>query len=191
MVDSAFWAAGVGALGVLSGVVIQTLADGFKERRRINHEVAVRVAERAATVDERRRAFEIENLLASYDGLWQLARDMVRVHSADLAIARSTEHGYGGARLPDGADVDPTDLAARSQAVKTIRLILNDEVRNLALEAQSAMTRVSMLGLAAHMRQRGPVSEEEGQAAFGAASRAVDAAMNAISDRARMLLLEQ
>ncbi len=153
--------------------------------------MAVRVAERAATVDERRRAFEIENLLASYDGLWQLSRDMARTHSADPAIARSTEHGYAGARLPDGADIEPADLAARSQAVKTIRLILDDEVRNLALEAQSAMTRVSTLGLVAHMTQRGPVSEEEGQAAFGAASNAVDAAMNAISDRARMLLLEQ
>lgn len=188
MVDSAFWTAGVGALAVLSGVVVQTVADGFKERRRISHEVAVRVAERAATVDERRRAFEIENLLASYDGLWQLARDMTTTHLADLTIARTTEHGYGGARLPDG--VEPTDLAARSQAVRTIRLILNDEVRRLALAAQTAMNRVSMLGVA-RGRERGPVSVEEGEAAYAAAGVAVDAAMTAIADRARTLLLEQ
>jgi len=91
MADSAFWttivAAIVAALAALGGVAITTRAESSRERQRIDHEVAVRQAERAATVDERRRTFEIENLLASYDSIWKLSRDMASVHLADLEIA--------------------------------------------------------------------------------------------------------
>lgn len=188
MADTALWAAAIAGSAAIAGGLVSTFADGLKEKRRISHDLAVRSAERISAAADRRRTFEIENLLAAYDGLWLLARDMTKVHLADIDAARTTEHGYGGTRIPDGVEGDP---AALGQAAKTLRLILDDDVRRLVQHAHSALGDVNMLGVKAKMFDRGPVSEQEGNHAAAAAASAVDTAMNAISERIRLLMAER
>ncbi|KAB1116734.1 hypothetical protein F6X54_10650 [Micromonospora aurantiaca] len=167
MIDTAILTAGLTGVAALSGVLVSVLADGLKDRRRTAHERALREEDRRAAASDRRRTFELENLISAYDGLWLLAREAAKAHQADVYAAKNTEHGYGGTLLPAGTEVD---LSQTSQAVKSIRLILNDDVRRLALDARDAMTAVSMLGLRAKIFQTGPVSLAEGEAAMADAT---------------------
>lgn len=170
------------ALAALSGVLVTVVADGLKDRRRITHERVLREEERHAGAADRRRTFELENLQAAYDGLWLLMREASKVHQADVLAAKQTAHGYGGTRLAEGTEVDPS---VTSQAVKAIRLVLDDQVRALALDAHTAMTELGMLGVRARIFQSSPVTLEEGESAFAGASARTDAALRAISERIR------
>ena len=187
VIDTGILTAGLTGVAALSGVLVSVLADGLKDRRRSVHERALREEDRRAAASDRRRTFELENLISAYDGLWLLAREAAKTHQADVYAAKNTEHGYGGTLLPAGTEVD---LSQTSQAVKSIRLILNDDVRRLALDARDAMTAVSMLGLRAKMFQTGPVSLAEGEAAMADATHKVDAAMEAISEQIRTLMAQ-
>jgi hypothetical protein len=165
---------GLTGAAAISGVLVSVLADGLKDRRRTAHERMLREEDGRAAASDRRRTFELENLISAYDGLWLLTRKAAKIHLADVHAAKHTERGYGGTLLPDGPG---TDLSQTSQAVKAIRLILNDQVRRLALDAHEAMGAVSMLGVRAWIFQAGPVSLAEGEAAFAEAVRKADAAL--------------
>jgi hypothetical protein len=181
------WTAGIAAAAALSGVFASVAADGLKDRRRIRHEHTMHERQRRTGLEDRRRTFELENLQVAYDSIWLLAREQAKIHAIDRRAAETTDHGYGGALLPDSVE---TDISKTSQAVKAIRLILDDEVRRLALEAQAALNHASMLGVTAKIFNRGPVTVAEGDAANADAAFKTDAAMNAISDRIRALMLE-
>lgn len=192
MVDTTTLLTGAIAAGsALGGVLITVLADGLKDRRRLAAEKEARRAERVEAEAARRRTFELENLVAAYDSLWLLARDMAKAHSADMRAAQGTAHGYGGTLLPDDVNGTETDLLERSKATKTIRLILDNEVRSLALQALDAMDQLSLLGVKAKIFETGPVSAEAGVRAAHDAVSKVDAAMNAIADRIRVLAGQQ
>jgi hypothetical protein len=79
----------------------------------------------------------LDNLIAAYDGLGLLARESAKTHIVDRRAAESTEHGYGGTRLPEGMEAD---ITVTSQAVKTIGLILDDCRR--PLRAQQLTSRI-------------------------------------------------
>ncbi len=184
------WTAALTAAAAIGGVLVTVVADGLKDRRRLQHEGDVREQERQRAAADRRRTFELDNLLAAYDGLWLLARKSAKVHTGDRTAAQSTAHGYGGTQLPEDArDVD-AQLAATSQAVKSIRLILDDQVRHLADQAHEAMSYANSMGVMAKIQGRGPVSAAEGEAAFAEAVNRIDAAMKAIADRVRVLMAE-
>jgi len=187
MVDTAIWTSVLTGAAAIGGVLVSVAADGLKDRRRIVHERAAREAERRGNLRDRRRTFELENLIAAYDGLWQLTREAAKLHVVDRRAA-ATEHGYGGTRLPEGVE---SDIAVTSQAVKTIRLILDDDVRTLALQAHSAFADVSLLGVKAKLFGRAPVGMSEGDAAFAEAADIADKALQAISDRIRTLMTEE
>lgn len=188
MINTAIVTAGLTGAAAISGVLVTVLADGLKDRRRNKHERMLREEDWRAAAADRRRAFELENLISAYDALWLLTREAVKTHTADVHTAKHTEHGYGGARLPNGTE---TDLSQTSQAVKTIRLILDDRVRRLALDAHEAMGTVGMLGVRARMFQTGPVSLAEGEAAMADATRKADAALQAISEQIRTLMTQR
>jgi hypothetical protein len=149
------------AAAALGGVLVTVIADGTKEKRRLVHERTVRAEERHEATAARRAAFELDNLIAAYDAIWLLARESTKIHMADRRAGETTEHGYGGTLLPEGLE---TDIKVTSQATKTIRLILDDTVRNLALEASNAMSDVSTLGVRAKLEGWAPVSVERGEA---------------------------
>jgi hypothetical protein len=121
---------------------------GSDDRRRASHtgrgwpERSAKAHPRPNTREEqrrhagaaRRRTFELDNLIGTYDGLWLLTREAAKVHSVDKFASEKTEHGYGGARFPAGIE---SDIAVTSQAVKTIRLIMDHDVRALTLEAHA------------------------------------------------------
>ena len=105
----------------------------------------------------------------------------------DRRAAESAEHGYGGTLLPPGTEVDAT---AGNQAIKAIRLILDNDVRQLALSAHEAMCVASMLGTRAKIFETGPVSLAEGDRAAAQVAFSADAALKAIADRIRTLAAE-
>jgi hypothetical protein len=185
VINTAIVTAGLTGAAAISGVLVSVLADGIKDRRRVSHERGLRAEDRRAASVDRRRTFELEYLIAAYDGLWLLTREAAKTHLADAQAAKDTEHGYGGTLLPTGLEAD---LSQTSQSVKAIRLILDDQVRRLALDAHEAMGAVGMLGVQAKMFQTGPVSLAKGEAAFADAIRKADAALRAISDRIRTLM---
>jgi hypothetical protein len=170
-------------VAALGGVLVTVLADGLKDRRRVQREDEERTRDRRESSAARRDAFELQNLLAAYDGLSLLARECTKIHLVDVRAARSTEHGYGGTRLPAGTE---TDLAVTREASKAIRLVLNDRLRSLAGEAQEALTWVSMVGVVARGEGRN-ASVDEGEVAYQAAVASVDAALKAMADRIREL----
>jgi hypothetical protein len=177
----------VAALAALGGVATTNLSDYFKDKRRIRHDLRVKELDRAAAELSRRRTFELENLHAAYDAMYLLMRDSMKIHLASLEIARSTEFGYGGAPLPEGSTAD---LESRSRAAKTIQLILDDDIRKLALGAQTAMTEVATMGARARSEGRPPVSIGSGESAWMRAGRLGMEAMELIADRIRALMEE-
>ncbi|MFC8619744.1 hypothetical protein ACFT9M_25505 [Micromonospora purpureochromogenes] len=183
----AVWTGALTAAAAIGGVLVTVVADGTKERRRLAHERTVREEQRREAVAARRASFELDNLIAAYDGLWLLTRESAKRHFVDRRAAETTEYGYGGTLLPEGTEAD---ITATSQAVKTIKLILDDEVRTLALEAHDAIGEASLLGVKAKIFGRGPVSLAEGEAAHNEAVRRADAALSAIAERIRRLMVE-
>lgn len=188
MANASIWTGVIAAAAAISGVLVTTVADNIKERRKIRHDLKVKQLDREQANAARKRTFEIENLQAAYDGLWLLARESAKTHLADIQAARTTEHGYGGTLLPEGVE---SDIALTSQAKKAIRLILDDDVRAVALEATSAMGELAMLGAKAKMMNRGPVSESEAEAVNARVVDIADRAMNAIADRLRAAVAEE
>src|SRR5690349_20548403 len=142
MVDTAVWTAGIAGAAALGGVAASAFVSWRNERNRIRHDVAVRQAERLAAAADRRRTFEVDNLLAAHDALGRLARQATRIHLFDVKVARTTEHGYGGTPLPDGLDSVPEEKRLTG---KTLGLIINDEVRHLADQAMDALNAVGFL----------------------------------------------
>ncbi|WP_262282142.1 hypothetical protein [Micromonospora sp. MA102] len=181
------WTAALTAAAAIGGVLVTVIADGAKEQRRLGHERTVRAEERREAVAARRASFELDNLIAAYDALWLLAREATKTHFVDSRAAETTDYGYGGTRLPEGTEAD---ITVTSQAAKTIKLILDGEVRTLALKAQRAMNRASLLGVEAKIHGRGPVSLAEGEAVHYEAVRLADAALSAIAERIRQLVAE-
>ncbi|MCM4084951.1 hypothetical protein [Paractinoplanes hotanensis] len=172
----------------IAGVVVTSVANIANERRKIEHDRKVKDTDRQRAIADRRRAFEIENLQAAYDGLWQMMRDSTKTHLEDLKIARTTEHGYGGTLL--GFDTDEKELAVRAQIRKSIRLILDEDIRRKADDATSAMTDVVMLGVKGKALNQGPVSAAHGEDMHNKAIMLADDAMDAISERLRQLFSE-
>ena len=183
-----FWIAALTGAAALSGSVVTVLTSTLNDRRRLAHERRVRAEERQEATAERRRTFERENLLVAYDSLWFFLRESGEIHDVDRRTAETTEHGYGGTPLPVGVG---DDLASGKQAIKTIRLILDDDIRRMALDTHAALSRVNILGTSARLYGRGPVSSAEGNAAFLDAITKGEAALLAIADRIRKLIVEQ
>ncbi|MFV2022641.1 hypothetical protein [Micromonospora sp. LOL_023] len=188
MTDTAILTAALTGVAAISGVLVSVLADWLKDRRRTAHERMLREEDRRDAASDRRRTLELENLISAYDGLWLLAREAAKAHHADMRAAKHTEHGYGGMLLPEGTEID---LSQTSQAVKSIRLILDDRVRRLALDAHEAIGAVGLLGVRARMFQEGPVSLADGEVAMADAVRKVDAAMEAVSELIRRLMAQR
>jgi hypothetical protein len=177
----------VTALAALGGVATTNISDFFKDKRRIRHDLRVKELDRVAAELSRRRTFELENLHAAYDAMYLLVRDLTKIHMANVEIARTTDLGYGGAPLPEGTTAD---LESRSRAVKTIQLILDDNIRKLALDAQAAMTEVVMIGARAKAEGRPPVSVRSGESAWMGAGKLGMEATELIADRIRALMQE-
>lgn len=97
------------------------------------------------------------------------------------------ELGYGGTQLPPGVT---QELAQRKEAAKTLRLILDDETRNLAQHAQQLMSRTQMLGVVADMANGPKPTKEQGEASYLASVNAMDVAMRRIAERIRQLFSE-
>ncbi|MCU7730923.1 hypothetical protein ODJ79_45025 [Actinoplanes sp. KI2] len=177
----------VAALAALGGVATTNISDYFKDKRRINHDLEVKKLDRVAAESSRRRTFELENLHAAYDAMYLLMRDLVKIHTVSVESARTTGLGYGSARLPEGTTAD---LESRSRAAKTIQLILDDNIRKIALDAQTAMTEVATMGARAKFEGRPPVSVDSGESAWTEAGRLGIDAMELIADRIRTLMQE-
>lgn len=189
MADTSIWVGVVTGAAAIGGAGVNGLIGMANERRKIAHDLRVKQADRQRAIEDRRRTFEIENLQAAYDGLWQLTRDSAKAHLVDLNTARTTEFGYGGPVA--SRKTSEEHLAARSAAKKVMFLILDDEVRRLANEAVAALSEVSMLGVTAEIMDQGPVTADVGQRAHMRAAKLAVTAMEAIADRLRTVIDEE
>jgi hypothetical protein len=120
--------------------------------------------------------------------MYLLMRDLMKIHTVNIRIARTTDFGYGGGPLPEGTT---TDLESRSRAVKTIQLILDDDIRNLALSTQEAMTEVATMGVRAEAEGRPPISASSGGSAWMRAGNLGMEATAVIAYRIRVLMQER
>jgi hypothetical protein len=167
----------IAASSALGGVLISTRTDAAKERRRLDHDLKVKDADRAHAEASSRRTFEIENLQEAYDGLFRLLQNCAERHRRFLQKGR--DDGLPSQPAPEDRQ---EDLIVTSRAIKSIRLILDDKVRGLAIQAHEAHTELS--------DPTDQSAEEKADLAFHL-SDAIDSAnkaMVAVADRLRVVV---
>jgi hypothetical protein len=181
---STVYTATLPVLTTFLGFGTATWSEILRERRRARADAELRIKEGERAASDRRRDFEIPQLTRAYDAVFRLVRQSMEMHLEDARMANA-EMGYGRApfSIPAGSDI-----SVGREATESVRLILDDRLREAAHEAISRLNAVGMLGVAARATNTGPVSVAEGEAAIMEATTAADAVMDAIAARIRAVV---
>jgi hypothetical protein len=173
----------IAAAAALGGVLVSVFAEALREGFRVRHEARVRAHERQVAAADRRRAFELENLLAAYDSLYSLVGDTFKIK---LAVQGPAPFGDEPADMRSPGS-PPERPQHRFSEVRTIRLILDDECRRSAHKAYELLNDYTMLDIDANARGLPPASRLERSTAMLEAVAASEDAAKAIADRIRAL----
>lgn len=173
-----WWNVVIPILTLVLGGVLSQFGEARRDARQVAKEDRASQRARSEAIAARRESFELDTLTSTYHALNDLARASVRFHLIDLDVARKLNIPYASRQLGDfgGAEeIGETLRVATRDASNSIALILDDDLRDLALSATDSIAMV----------HEGPKSVDVANAEADASLMRVALAQKAIAARIR------